>query len=526
MAARAAKPWRGAEPFSAGTVRLERDVRFMTTPRIASDPSTDRAYQEALGFLWQRINYERTAPATYPAADFRLARMHRLMALLGDPHLGLPVVHVAGTKGKGSISTMVAEAIRRNGLRVGLYTSPHLERIEERYVLDGRPCLPAELVRLVEWVRPAVEQLDRWAASRGERGATFFEITTAMAFGYFAHQGVDLAVLEVGMGGRLDSTNVCRPELCIISAISFDHTRQLGNTLSAIASEKAGIIKRHVPVVTSVRDEEPLQVIRHKAAEQQAPLYELGQAFAIRLLTESDTLTQEQLELGGGDGFTYHEPPQGPPLGRPLRLSMLGAHQCENAGAALAALRRLGERGWPINEATAQRAVAETRVPGRLELAAVHPAVLLDVAHNPASIAALVKVVRRLPVGAWTFVVAFSRDKDIPAMLRTLLPVARALVITRFTTNPRSAQPEKVAAMARRLTSEINVTPNIYTVEDPHQAWQKAWSQVESGGGICVTGSFFLVGELRQRVLAEVPRRPDVAPLPAQEPSCDKLAAM
>jgi dihydrofolate synthase / folylpolyglutamate synthase len=219
-------------------------------------------YASAVDFLFSRINYERAAHIPY-ASDFKLSRMRRLLAHLGDPHLSLKAIHIAGTKGKGSTAAMVASILQAAGKRTGLYTSPHLARVEERLTVDGNLCEASQFVDLVAEVQRAAARLQQDSGPAADSGddPTFFEVTTALAFLHFARQRVDAAVLEVGLGGRLDSTNVCLPQVCIITSISFDHMRQLGNTLAAIASEKAGIIKSGVPVVSGVTSGEARAVI-------------------------------------------------------------------------------------------------------------------------------------------------------------------------------------------------------------------------------------------------------------------------
>src|SRR4051794_39509914 len=292
-------------------------------------------------FLQQRINYERTTNVPYSAAaEFKLDRMGRLMLLLGDPHLGLKAIHIAGTKGKGSTAAMIAAILQAAGYRTGLYTSPHLKCVEERVVIDGQPCPSADFLGLAEQVMPAVEQLDREAEATGGLGPTFFEVTTAMAFLRFAQLKVDAAVLEVGLGGRLDSTNVCVPEVCIITSISFDHTKQLGNTLAAIAGEKAGIIKPGVPVVSGVIEPEPRETIAARAAAVGAPLIQRGVDFdfSIPLTTHHSPLNTHQI-------FDYREPAPPYRLAN-VQLAMLGAPQAANAAAAIAAVSSLRARGW------------------------------------------------------------------------------------------------------------------------------------------------------------------------------------
>jgi dihydrofolate synthase/folylpolyglutamate synthase len=442
--------------------------------------------------------------------------MHQLMDLLGNPHKKLRIIHVAGTKGKGSTAAMVASVLGRCGLAVGLYTSPHLERLEERFVFQGMPCRPQDIVRLVETVRPAVEQMDRQANVAGGRGPTFFEVTTAMAFCYYAECRADVVVLEVGMGGRLDSTNVCFPELCIITSISFDHTRQLGNTLSAIAGEKAGIIKPGVPCVTSVRAREPLEVISRVADRQGARLYVIGRDFQVHSLCPSEVpeaclMDGEQGQDGQHPNIPCLQPPciryeeytaQGTWQIGPLRLGLLGAHQADNAAAAIAALRRLFLQGWPIGEEAIRRGLAETRVAGRLELIGGSPLVILDVAHNVASAEALAEFLRQQLHGRRRrFILACSCDKDLKGILQALLPVADQVCLTRFTSNPRAADPEELLAIARSVLDQHRRTIPLDVAPDPFRAWHRVRNDCSPHDVICVTGSFYLVGELRQELL-------------------------
>jgi len=214
--------------------------------------SEHERHQAALAFLHARIDYERALFVPYGEREFRLEGMRELLARLGDPQERFAIVHVAGTKGKGSTAAMIAAVLSAAGHRAGLYSSPHLQQIEERVAIDGQPCTAAELTSLVETMRPIVDEMDQWAGQNpsNEARLTYFDLITAMALVHFANRGVHFALLEVGMGGRLDSTNVCRPAVSVITSISFDHTRQLGNTLTAIAREKAGIVKPGVPVVS------------------------------------------------------------------------------------------------------------------------------------------------------------------------------------------------------------------------------------------------------------------------------------
>ena len=235
-------------------------------------------HRDALDFLYGRLNYERTGMPRIPA-ELRLGRMRRLLRKLGDPQDALRIVHVAGTKGKGSTAALIAAAISASGVRAGLFCSPHLHRLEERFRVDGVEATPEQLVALVDAVRPAVAGFDSSDAHHRHRGPTFFEITTAMGLLHFAREKTGVVLLEVGLGGRLDSTNCVRPAVSVLTSISFDHTKQLGTTLGAIAWEKAGILKRGVPAVSGVRGDEARESVRRAARLRRVILREIDEDF-------------------------------------------------------------------------------------------------------------------------------------------------------------------------------------------------------------------------------------------------------
>jgi dihydrofolate synthase/folylpolyglutamate synthase len=443
-------------------------------------------YASALEFLLGRVNYERTTNIPYRGAKFKLDRMRRLLALLGDPHLGLAAVHIAGTKGKGSTAAMIAGVLTAAGHRTGLYTSPHLARIEERMAIDGLDCPQAEFVALAAEVQQAIERLESESLADPELGgATFFEITTAMAFLHFARARVAAAVLEVGLGGRLDSTNVCRPEVCVITSISFDHMKQLGHTLAAIAGEKAGIIKPRVPVISGVVRQEPSRIIAERATEVGTPLWLRGRDYDLRYR---------------GESFDYFEPPVQPQFQlAEVELHLLGEHQAANAAAAICALNRLRECGWDIPEAAVRSGLAATRAKARIEVLSTEPTVILDVAHNPASIEALLGVLRqRWPGRRRILVFASSKDKDYAGMLKLLLPEFDAIVLTRYVHNPRAADPAELLAVAS--ATGVNSRP-IETVDQPTSALARARRLAGPHDLVCITGSFFLAAELRPLLL-------------------------
>ena len=468
------------------------------------------AYDAARSFLYERVDYER-AHMPDRGRGLSLVRMRELLSRLGDPQDALRIVHVAGTKGKGSTAAMMASVLREAGLRTGLYTSPHLERVEERIAIDGASCSAADFAALVERVRDSVEQLDRAAQQRGESGPTFFEITTAMMFVHFAQREVDAAVLEVGLGGRLDSTNVCRPLVSVITSISFDHMRQLGNTLAEIASEKAGIIKPGVPVVSGVIDAEPRHVIAAAARDRGSRLFAIGEAFEFEYLGPAE----EALILSSR--LAYREDVDGERFSlADVTIGLPGSHQAQNGAVALATLRRLEKIGWCIPEPAVRRGLARVHCPARVELLAERPAIVLDVAHNVASVEALLQVLdERFGERPRVLIFGVSRDKEVEGMLRRLVPRFETIILTPFVENPRSMSPEELAAIVDRLPrAEVSAEANGQSAaartssnrpilcQNPQQAWDLARRLLTAEHMVCVTGSFFLAAEMRPILLS------------------------
>jgi dihydrofolate synthase/folylpolyglutamate synthase len=494
-----------------------------------------------------RIDYERMRTMPYDPGLLGLARIQRLLDRLGNPQQGLRIIHVAGTKGKGSTAAMIAAILTAAGYRTGLFSSPHLDRIEQRMAINGQACPPEEFVKLVGLVRPAVEALDREAAADAQHGLgpTYFEITTAMALMYFARAKAHAAVLEVGLGGRLDATNVCRPLVSVITSISFDHTRQLGNTLAAIAAEKAGIVKPGVPVVSGVVAEEPRAVIRQACRQHGCRLLEQGVDFDFdyqppRHLEQA--ATQGRLTFRGlrGDcpNFRLSENGTGYPLGafgyRDLALSLVGRHQAANATLALAVVGqlqqgdcpdfRLSENGtvpfagafagakansgtestrgpqqgiWQIPDEAVRRGLAEVVWPARIEVVARRPAVVLDVAHNVASVEALAEVLlESFCVRRRLLVFATTAEKDHRGMLRRLLPLFDEVLLTRYLSNPRAVPAEELAAVAAELTGR-----SFPVFPEPAAAWAAVRRMAGPEDLICITGSFFIAAEIKREIL-------------------------
>ena len=436
-------------------------------------------YDEAMAFWFGRINYEvRSATPT----DLKLERMRALLRLLDDPHERLRIVHVTGTKGKGSTSAMLASILRSAGYRVGLYTSPHLVHVEERIRVNETPISREELTAGMEAIAPAVRKLEAgpWAPP------TFFEISTALGFWHFLHRRVDVAVVEVGLGGRFDSTNVCRPLVAIITSIGMDHMAQLGNTPEAIAFQKAGIIKPRIPTVSGVTQPGPRAVIAEVAASQGSPLVQVGTDY------------QTEYAPATSDG-----PAQVKVLTRAratdwLRLGLLGAHQAANAGVAVATVERLREAGLTITEAALARGLAEVRWPARIEVLRRQPAIVLDCAHNEPSALALVQTLREsLPIpGKKIVILGVSSDKPYAEMLRHFAGYFDRFVLTRYGNNPRSVPPERL----RDVLTEQGWAGEIRCHATAQEAWQASRAELGPDDLLCATGSVFLAGELEGRM--------------------------
>ncbi len=445
-------------------------------------------YSEALNYLNSFTDFEKKTG--YSAAEsFDLRRPRELLAILGDPHLRFPSILVAGTKGKGSTGVMVASILRAAGMRVGLYSQPHLHTFRERIRVDDRLIAPEEMAAAVEAVVPVVGELQR---VRPELGVpTTYEVATAAAMRYFASRQPDLVVLEVGLGGRLDATNVVNPLVSVITPISLDHVRILGDTIAQIAQEKAGIIKDGGLVVAAEQTEEALGVIRRVAAERSAELLvarpELMEAIdaPARLPLEEGTPAHLQRErnraiLRSPSGEVYR-----------IELPLLGAHQLSNAATAIAVVEQLGKKGFAIGHEAVERGLARVQWPGRLEIIGREPLVVADGAHNGDSARKLAAALREnFAYRRLILVLATSSDKDVEGIVAALAPEASVVIATR-SRHPRAADPERLAAATRTLSPQLEVAPDLPS------AIGLATAMADPADLICVTGSLFIVADAR-----------------------------
>ncbi|HLG41886.1 MAG TPA: Mur ligase family protein [Planctomycetota bacterium] len=413
-----------------------------------------RSYEGAARFLSLVTDYEKER-SRYGPREYNLHAMRRILARLGDPQRAFGSIHIAGTKGKGSTAMMAESLLRGTGAKTGLFVSPHLVDTLERIQINGRPISRPKFVEVMNRIRPALA---------GVR-PTYFEIMTAAGFEAFRRGRVDRAVVEVGLGGRLDTTNVLRPVVCVITTIDFDHMDKLGNTLSKIAGEKAGILKAGVPCIVAPQVPAAMRVIERRAREIGASLVRVGRE--VRVSCRAGRGLEVRVAFAG----KKHE----------FTMPFLGRHQAANAAAAIAA----AELAWGRPGPEVTRSVFESlRLPGRFER--VGRRVLLDVAHNPVSARALAAALAHIGWRGVTVVFGCSRDKDARAMLRTLAPFAGRFILTQAA-SPRAAPAAELARWVR----------NGEVIPDVRAAVGEA---LRGGGKVLVTGSFYVAGEALERI--------------------------
>lgn len=402
-----------------------------------------------------------------------LSRTRTLLAALGDPQRQLRFVHIAGTNGKGSTAAMMASCLRKAGYRVGLYTSPFINRFNERIQVDGQQIGDQELVELVEKVRPAAEAMTDVP--------TEFEIITALGMLYFAQRQCDVVVLEVGLGGTLDSTNVIdRPECAVITALGMDHVKELGPTLADIAAAKAGIIKEGCPVVSYGGVPEADAVIRRVAAEKHAQLTEVDFG---RLQVDGGDLDRVTFDFDGLDR---------------VRLPLIGSYQPRNAALAITALRVMREKGWNIPESAIRAGLETVQWAGRFELLRHQPAFVLDGSHNSHGMTATVQSLRdRFPGQKFVFLVSIMADKDVDKMLELLAPLAVRFVTVAAHT-PRATPAQTLAEHIRRCGCTAEAAPTI-------EAGVKRAVELGGEGPVCALGTLYFSGDVRKAFAEQFP---------------------
>lgn len=398
-------------------------------------------------------------------------RIAGLLTLMADPHLAYPAIHVAGSNGKTTTARLAAGLLDAHGLTSGLFTSPHLQAVEERFAVGGEPMAPAELAAALTELRPFVDLFEEQSGD----GITYFELTAALAFAWFAERAVEAAVVEVGLGGRLDATNVLAAEVAVITSISLEHTDFLGSTLAAVAGEKAAILGSGRALVTGDLPPEALAVAGERAAATGSAWLSRGRDFGVEAATPA--VGGWLVDLEG----VYRDYPG-------LILPLHGRHQAGNLAVAVAAVEAL--LGRALDPTAVAEAAARAHSPGRMEVVGRDPLVMLDGAHNPEGTGALAAALaEEFPTTRWTVVLGAMSDKNLSAMLELLKPAVSSLHACRATDSPRARPPEEVAALA----GEILGVP-----ARAHDSVPEAvTAALEAGGPVLVTGSLYVVGEAR-----------------------------
>lgn len=410
-----------------------------------------------------------------------LDRIQAILDRVGNPEKKVKTIHVAGTNGKGSTSAMMSMILREAGYKVGFFSSPHIQSFNERMRVNGIPIADTDLARLVEVIKPVVEEIEPIEGLGGR--ASFFEVVTALAFMYFADQKVDALILEVGLGGRLDATNVVHPIASVITSIGLDHTEYLGDTLAAIAGEKAGIIKENVPVITGVQNEEALSVIDQIAKEKSAPLYTPLKECSWNLLENNLRYQQVDLTL---DQTTYYG----------LKVGLLGEHQLRNATIGLRTIQVVQKYYPAVNETAIHDGLRKVKWPGRLELVQENPAVLLDGAHNIQGVEALSCFLEKAKSQYQNLYMVMSilGDKEVTAMVKQIAPLATRIIFTQ-NNNLRSSTAENLAEALEGENTDFELIPDFEVAI--RQTVQKA----KDGDLVCITGSLYTISEARELLM-------------------------
>ena len=468
--------------FMAKSTKKTGKKRAVKRPSKVTSVKVKKAfnsYKQAISYLFEKTNYEREEYLRYNVTTFNLDRMEKLLSLVGNPHHKIHTVHIAGTKGKGSTATMLAKMLEANNYKVGLYTSPHLVHLHERITVNSKMITEMEMLGLLNRIYKPVEKMSKTDAP------TFFEIMTALAFMHFVDAKVDIGVIETGLGGRLDSTNVIQPKVIGITSLSIDHQQQLGNTIDSIAKEKAGIFKRGVPAVTVQQEPEALRVLKSHAVATKTPLSITGNDidFSYRFETSREHGPHTRICLTTPTSKFEH-----------LRVPLHGRHQAINCGLALAMLDKLKATGYEIDNEKATKGLNKVTLAGRMEIICHNPRVMIDAAHNAASIRALIQAIgQNIPYDSMVMIFGCNSDKDVEGMLRQLQYGADKVIFTR-SNSAKAVSPFDLADMYAEICSKM-----YQTAISLGEALQLAKSAVSREDLICITGSFYLIGQAKTR---------------------------
>ena len=436
-------------------------------------------YKQAIKYLFDRTDYEKESRVSYNVTTFNLDRMVKLLSLLGNPHNKINTIHIAGTKGKGSTATMLARMLESNEYKVGLYTSPHVVHLHERIAVNSQMISEEEMLGLMNRVYAPVEKVSKTSPP------TFFEIMTALAFLHFADAKVDISVIETGLGGRLDSTNVIKPKVIGITSLSIDHKYQLGNTLESITREKTGIFKAGIPIVTVQQLPEAMRILKSQAIAVNAPLSVTGSDidFSYRFETSREDGPHTRVCLTTPTSRFEH-----------LKVPMCGNHQAINCGLALAMLDKLKTLGYKIDDEKAAQGLSGVSLQGRMEMICGDPRIMIDAAHNAASIEALMLAIgQHIPYDSMVVIFGCNNDKDIEGMLAKLQYGADKVIFTR-SSSAKAVPPQELADMYTEICGKM-----CQTASSLGEALQLAKNAVSREDLICITGSFYLIGQAKTR---------------------------
>ncbi|HPS54758.1 MAG TPA: folylpolyglutamate synthase/dihydrofolate synthase family protein [Sedimentisphaerales bacterium] len=436
-------------------------------------------YQQAMNYLSEKTDYEKETRVRYNVTTFNLDKMRNLLELLGNPQEKFPTAHIAGTKGKGSTATMLAKMLEFNGYKVGLYTSPHLLHLHERIVINSEMISEDQMLDLMNRIYAPIEKISETDS------VSFFEIMTALAFMYFADSQVDIAVIETGLGGRLDSTNVITPKVVGITSLSIDHQQQLGSTIDKIAAEKAGIFKSGVPIVTVIQKPEAMAVLQSHAEQVKAPLSVTGMDidFSYRFETSREHGPHTRICLATPTSKFEH-----------VRVPLHGKHQAVNCSLALAMLDKLKCAGYKVDNEKVVEGLNAVSLAGRMEMICQDPRIIIDAAHNAASLRALIHALgQNIPYDSMIVIFGCNCDKDITGMLTQLQYGADKVIFTR-SNSPKAVSPIELADQYTEICGKM-----CQSASSIGQAFKLASSAIGREDLICVTGSFYLIGQAKAR---------------------------
>ena len=461
---------------SSGGIGISKTRKKATGKSPSKTTSLPRTYSTVVRHLLDRTNYERLRVVKYDEKTFKLDRMRKLLKKLGNPQDDLRCIHIAGTVGKGSTCSMITNMLKHCGYTVGAFTSPHLVEITERIAINNQPIGQSAFTSLMREVIQAADQSDR--------KTTYFELLTAAALKYFADQAVDMAVIEVGLGGRLDSTNVISPEISIITTIDLDHTHILGSTVEAIAAEKAGIMKPGIPCYSVPQSPGVTAVLREHAERIDCPLQIIGEEieFSSRIGMSDDLGAHTRVCVIAESSQFMHLP-----------VPLPGEHQASNCAAALSAISHLKKIETDIDDGGIFRGLAETKMAGRMEIVWNQPRILVDGAHNPISLTSLMRSIGSyVPYDSMVCIFGCCEDKDINTMLDNLTIGGDKIIFTAAKGQPRAMDPHELnRAFMEQRGRACQVASGI------EEALEIAARAVSRDDLICVTGSFYLAGETK-----------------------------